>query len=138
VEALAREIAGADANAEICHCARRIAEAEIDLRRVRHARHQILTQALNDRYYEPHANSRMKVRLLSSLLQPDAPEIDIDALTAILTSSPQGDDKLAVILTQEATRLHALDRYESRARARRNLAVHSFDRQVVHESFCSR
>ena len=40
VETLAREIAGADANAEIQDLARQIAEAQIDLRRVRYARHQ--------------------------------------------------------------------------------------------------
>src|SRR5438034_4859672 len=39
---LAREIAGTDANAEIQELARRVAEAEIDLRRVRYARHQLL------------------------------------------------------------------------------------------------
>ena len=38
VEMLAREIAGTDANAEIQELARRVAEAEIDLRRVRYAR----------------------------------------------------------------------------------------------------
>ena len=48
VEALAREIAGADANAEIQDSARLIAEAQIDLRRVRQARHQLLTDALRD------------------------------------------------------------------------------------------
>jgi hypothetical protein len=40
VEGLAREIAGADANAEIQDSVRLIAEAQIDLRRVREARHQ--------------------------------------------------------------------------------------------------
>jgi hypothetical protein len=39
VEALAHEIAGTDANAEIRQLACRIAEAQIELRRVRHARH---------------------------------------------------------------------------------------------------
>ncbi len=48
VDALAREIVGGDANAEIQHSARRIAEAQIDLRRIRQARHQLLTDALRD------------------------------------------------------------------------------------------
>ena len=52
VEALAREIIGTDEDAEIQELARRIAEAHIDLRRVRHARHQILSQALIDPDYE--------------------------------------------------------------------------------------
>ena len=42
VDALAREIAVPDADAEVLELARRVAEAEIDLRRVRYARHQVL------------------------------------------------------------------------------------------------
>jgi len=48
-----------------------------------------------------------------------------------LRSTPQGDDKLAVILSQEAKRLGALDRYERRALSRRNVAVQVFDRAAV-------
>src|SRR5262249_59691919 len=48
VEALAREIIGTDSNPEIQELARHIVEAQIDLRRVRHARPQILSQALSD------------------------------------------------------------------------------------------
>ena len=39
VKALAREIIGTDSNPEMQELARRIAEAQIDLRRVRHVRH---------------------------------------------------------------------------------------------------
>jgi len=46
VEALAREIAGPGANAEIQELARRVAEAQIDMRRVRYARHQFLSRAV--------------------------------------------------------------------------------------------
>jgi ABC transporter substrate binding protein len=59
VEALAREIAGPEANARIQELARRVAEAQIDLRRVRHARHQLLSNALNNPYYDSRANLRV-------------------------------------------------------------------------------
>jgi hypothetical protein len=49
VEALAREIAGSDANPEIQELAHCIAEAQIDLRRVRCVRHQFLTRTLAGR-----------------------------------------------------------------------------------------
>ena len=52
VDALAREIAGGDASPEIQDSARLIAKAQIDLRRVRQARHQLLTDALRNPYYE--------------------------------------------------------------------------------------
>jgi hypothetical protein len=48
VEVLAREIAGPDAAAEIQEFARRVAEAQIDLRRIRCARHRLLCNAWND------------------------------------------------------------------------------------------
>lgn len=52
VEALAHEIAGLDANAEIQGLAQCIAEAQIDLRRVRCARHQFLTRTLAEEAIE--------------------------------------------------------------------------------------
>lgn len=51
VDALAREITGPDADAEVLELARRVAEAEIDLRRVRYARHELLNRALRDPDY---------------------------------------------------------------------------------------
>ena len=52
VETLAREIAGPDANAETQDLARQVAEAQIDLRRVRYARHKLLSDALADPHYD--------------------------------------------------------------------------------------
>ena len=131
VEALAREIAGTGANAEVQAFARLLAEAQIQLRRVRQARHQLLTDALRDPYYDSRANVRAKARFLGSLLRPKAPEISMAALTNVLRATPQGDRKLALILSQEAKRLEALDRYERRALSRRNIAVQVFDRTVA-------
>jgi hypothetical protein len=122
-EVLAREIAGVDANAEFRDSARLIAEAQIDLRRVREARHQLLTEALRNPYYDSQANMRAKIKLLKKLLRPNVPEVSLATLTNNLTSTPQGDDKLAVILSQEVKRLQALDRYERRALSRRKLAI---------------
>jgi hypothetical protein len=48
VETLAREIAGQNANNEIRELARRVAEAQIDLRRVRGARQRLLSFAFGD------------------------------------------------------------------------------------------
>jgi hypothetical protein len=69
VEALAREIAGTDANAELQELARRVAEAQIDLRRVRCARHQLLSKALSNPYYDTRANVREKLAALANLLR---------------------------------------------------------------------
>jgi hypothetical protein len=52
METLAREIAGPDANAETQDLARQVAEAQIDLRCVRYARHKLLSDVLADPHYD--------------------------------------------------------------------------------------
>jgi hypothetical protein len=132
VEALAREIAGRAANAEINHLARQIAEAQIDLRRVRSARHQFLSNKLRDPYYDSHAHTRRNISLLHSLLRPNTPEVPPEILMGLLMASkPEGPHKFALILSQETKHLIAMDRYERRALARRELAVRAFDRRMV-------
>jgi DNA repair ATPase RecN len=111
VEALAREIAGTDANAEMQELAHRVAEAQIDLRRVRDARHQLLSRALSNPYYEVRGNVREKRAFLRHLLR----------------KYPEGPHKLATIVSQEVQRLSALDRYERRALSRRRFAIRAFD-----------
>jgi hypothetical protein len=126
VQALAREIAGPGANAEIQELARRVAEAQIDLRRVRHARHQFLSDTLSNEYYDSYANMRMKVKLLRALLRPNPPDMSMETLK-FATSTPQGSEKLATILSEEAKKLLAMDRYERRALSRRKFAIRAFD-----------
>jgi hypothetical protein len=76
-QALAREIAGTAANAEMQELARRVAEAQIDLRRVRYARHQLLSWALSSPDYEDRANVREKLAVLRHLLRDDAPDVPL-------------------------------------------------------------
>src|SRR3974377_1335343 len=62
VEAVARESAGAPTNDDIYQLARRVAEAQIDLQRVRYGRHQLLSDALANPHYESRADTRAKMR----------------------------------------------------------------------------
>jgi hypothetical protein len=71
VETLAREIAGPGANAATQELARRVAEAQIDLRRVRHVRHQFLSDTLSQEYYS-YTKMRMKMKILRALLRPNS------------------------------------------------------------------
>ena len=76
---------------------------------------------------ESRTDTRAKLRAMCRVLRPNAPEISIAALKKFLTSTPQGPDKFATILSQEAKRLLAMDRYERLALFRRKIAILAFD-----------
>jgi hypothetical protein len=128
VEALAREVAGTDATPKIQELARRIAEAQIDLRRVRYARHERLSKALADPDYESRASLKAKYELLVPYTQNTGLVTPVpDEIIRILDWRPEGPLKLATILSDMAQMLSAMDRYERRALSRRKAAIRAFD-----------
>ena len=128
LEALARKFVGTDANPEMLELARRIAEAQIDLRRVRHARHQILSQALSDPDYESEAMLGKKAALAIRILRrSDLGAPMPENVMEFLNSRPEGTHKFATILADKTRQLLALDRYERRALSRRKFAIRAFD-----------
>jgi hypothetical protein len=136
VEALAREIAGADATSEIQELARRFAEAQIDLRRVRCARHALLSSALNNANYDSPQAARKKSKVAAYVakrmaqLRPETAHTLKPFTARILDyarSRPEGPQKFATVLSDMTGRLAAMDRYERRALARRKFAIRAFD-----------
>jgi hypothetical protein len=117
VDALAREIAGTNANPEIQDLAHRVAEAQIDVRRVRCARHRFLSSKLSESFYEALADSRRKLAFSGRCFRPGYAEglgLTMDDLERILCTTPQGPEKFALIISQEAKKLSSFDRYEQR------------------------
>lgn len=122
--ALADQIAGLHASAHVKMLALRVAEAQIDLLRVRAARHQFLSQRLSDPNYDP--RKLEKTRVVSSLWRLVAFALST-APAAETVTTLQGPQKLAAILSNEDKNLRAMDRYERRALSRRRFAIRTFD-----------
>lgn len=102
IESLAQEIVGEATDRESRERARRISEAQIDLKRIRQARHHLLV----------HNN--------------DNPECGMGEL-APQDVLPQRPQKFATILSDLAKQLTLMDRYEQRALSRRKFAIRAFD-----------
>jgi hypothetical protein len=128
IEALATAIARADTDPEIKELAHRIAEAQIDLCRVRHARYDLLSREMRDPWYESRASRRNKWALIRMILGTHPPDISEEDLTAYLCSTPRGPQKFGLILLEEVRQLRAFDRYERRALSRRKTAIGALDR----------
>jgi|GEM_PF-939118 len=113
---------------EFARIARRIAEAQVDLLRVRRARHDLISRAFSNPHFRPGKGLHAWIRHLakaSALLRRGValPQDMRDAIEA----KPQGAEKLALILSDASAELARMDRYERRALWRRKFAIREFD-----------
>jgi hypothetical protein len=122
-ERQARRIAGAGASDCLLAQARRVAEAQIDLVRIRQWRRATIAPALTDVSYWPRQRNITRV----NSRRPSR------RLLEILHTGPTAE-KLELVLADSAKQLELLDRYERRALARRRRAMEDFDTLRVLES----
>ena len=116
IEKLAREIAGTDATGEINHLAYRIAEAQLDLVRVRNARRRLLWGS----------RSRTETRSASQPMSPLCSVADM-SLKALRSAEDLAPHRLMAFLSDLTKQLLAIDRYERRAWWHRKCALRGLD-----------
>jgi hypothetical protein len=126
-QALAVQIAGPNVSGQIQMLAFRVAEAEVDLRRVRLARRQLLSQELSNPLCDSQANKPLEMTAISRVLLANASEMPMAAQETFASLTPQDANKIATIFSREAKALEAMDRYERPARSRRKFAIRAFD-----------
>ena len=128
VTVLERQIAGADAASEIQQLARHIAEAQVDLRRVRSLRNDLISPALSDPDYNSRKNWDKRLMTALRIIRRCCRCEDVpDGEAKFLFAKLERPDRFATIITEIAQRLPALDRYERRALSRRKLAMRTYD-----------
>ena len=127
VEALALRISGPNPNPTLHDLAVRVAEAQVELLRVRRARLLLLGEIVSRPFVLSLSEEEEWLRVIRRL-DPKLLEREGMRLTARVLNVPKGSDEtFDEALGRLAEELEGIDRYERRARSRRKFAIRALD-----------
>ena len=131
MQVLARQIAGSSASADIHLLAVRIAEAQIDLRRVQSVRRKLLSEIMCDPDTDSEGYSQMAFMGPRQITRVTSSPIE-----RVQTTKPAAhlSNKLTAPNSEHLKQLAALNRYEASARKRRKFAILAFESARVKAS----
>lgn len=135
IENLAVKIAGKGVEPDVVELARDIARAQIDLGRIRQARHDFLSRKIGNPNFTPKRFLKMgheALKEMRRIMRVSKPGLFLPARVEelhdfIMYWRPQGAEKLVYIFSDLSHQLIAMDRYERRALSRRKFAIRAFD-----------
>ena len=130
-EEIALKLAGPDPDETLLDRARAVAEAQVDLNRVRARRNALVAQLLADPEYKPLSTYKKQVRIVRMIDRVQrifGKSLDLDDIDPLPEFKPlEGDKKFATVVEDRVRELAALDRYERRAISKRKFAIRAFD-----------
>lgn len=125
IRELARQMVAEDASPVLTQLAFTIAAAQIDLARVRRARHEFVSSTLADEFFEPRIQILKREMIIAN--RQELPIGSYERLMRGLMQRPTGDMRLLLVYFELADELDRLERYERRALSRRRKAMRAFD-----------
>ena len=138
-EEIALKLAGPDPDETLLDRARAVAEAQVDLNRVRAGRNALLARLLADPEYQPlsaYKSQLGKTRTIDHIERIRGPSFDLDDIKPLIELKPLKDEEQFATIVEDRTReLAALDRYERRAISKRKSAMRAFDSASMSRSY---
>jgi hypothetical protein len=143
VDAMARRICGSAADTpadkaapardpEMHYLAQRIAEAQLEVMRVRRARFALVAGDFADPNFRTSRGLMARIAMLSQAGDMlNRGETVSPATAQAILHRPQGAEKYALILAEASAELIAMDRYERRAISRRKFAIRAYEKVRV-------